>query len=95
MCIRDRPSADHVYTLHAELEGRRLAPWFDRLLAGWRSQGYEFVTLSQLAASLDATRLATRAVSVGTVAGRSGTLAVTAADFKTRDSLVQGSNDVP
>ena len=74
------PSADHVYTLHAELEGRRLVPWFDRLLAGWTAQGYEFVTLGQLAAGLDAARLPARAVRAGTVPGRSGTLAMAAAD---------------
>jgi undecaprenyl phosphate-alpha-L-ara4FN deformylase len=74
------PSGDHVYTLHAELEGRRLAPWFDRLLAGWKAQGYEFVTLAQMAAGLDAGGLPVRAVRAGTVPGRSGTLAVAAAD---------------
>jgi peptidoglycan/xylan/chitin deacetylase (PgdA/CDA1 family) len=72
------PSGDHVYTLHAELEGRKLAPWFDRLLAGWRGQGYEFVTLGDLAASLDADSLPVREVAAGTVPGRSGTLAVEA-----------------
>ena len=35
----DRPR-DHVYTLHAELEGQKLAPAFERLLIGWREQGY-------------------------------------------------------
>ena len=73
-------STDHVYTLHAELEGRRLEGWFDRLLTGWQSQGYEFVTLSQMAAGLDAGRLPAREVLAGTVPGRSGTLAVTTAD---------------
>ena len=70
------PSGDHVYTLHAELEGRRLAPWFDRLLAGWRAQGYDFVSLGDMAAGLDASQLPERAVRAGTVPGRSGTLAV-------------------
>jgi len=35
----DKPR-DHVYTLHAELEGQKLAPVFARLLDGWRAQGY-------------------------------------------------------
>ncbi len=67
---------DHVYTLHAELEGRRLLADFDRLLAGWREQGYTFTTLSELAAGLDRTALPRRVVREGTVPGRSGNLAV-------------------
>jgi undecaprenyl phosphate-alpha-L-ara4FN deformylase len=74
------PSGDHVYTLHAELEGRKLAPWFDRLLTGWRSQGYEFVSLGEMAAGLDAANLPLRDVVAGTVPGRSGNLAVEALD---------------
>ena len=34
------PLAGHVFTLHAELEGMRLARVFERLLAGWKAQGY-------------------------------------------------------
>lgn len=70
------PGGDHVYTLHAELEGRRLAPWFERLLGGWRDQGYELVSLGGLAACLDLDALPVRPVQTGAVAGRSGTLAV-------------------
>jgi peptidoglycan/xylan/chitin deacetylase (PgdA/CDA1 family) len=36
---------DHVYTLHAELEGQKLAPIFEKLLEGWRSQGYDFASM--------------------------------------------------
>jgi peptidoglycan/xylan/chitin deacetylase (PgdA/CDA1 family) len=70
------PGGDHVYTLHAELEGGRLAPWFERLLTGWQAQGYEFVSLGGLAAGLRPGGLSARTVQTGTVAGRSGTLAV-------------------
>src|SRR5436853_2259224 len=44
---------DHVYTLHAELEGMRLAPAFERLPKGWREQGYELVALRDLVAGDD------------------------------------------
>ena len=36
---RTKEPADHVFTLHAELEGMKLAPVLDRLLEGWKSQG--------------------------------------------------------
>src|SRR6478752_2734456 len=32
--------AGHVFTLHAELEGMRLAPAFEQLIAGWKAQGW-------------------------------------------------------
>lgn len=67
---------DHVYTLHAELEGRRLLADFERLLAGWRDQGYTFTTLGQFASGLDRAALPRRVVRAGSVPGRSGTLAV-------------------
>ena len=39
---------DHVYTLHAELEGQKLAGVFDRLLAGWTAQGHTFARMGGL-----------------------------------------------
>ncbi len=67
---------DHVFTLHAELEGMRLAAVLERLLAGWRAQGYDLVPLRSLFESLDPAGLPTARVESGTVPGRSGTLAV-------------------
>lgn len=37
---------DHVFTLHAELEGQKLAPIFEQLLTGWRAQGYDLVSMA-------------------------------------------------
>ncbi|MDB5989534.1 MAG: xylanase [Herbaspirillum sp.] len=36
---------DHVFTLHAELEGQKLGPIFEQLLQGWRAQGYDLVSM--------------------------------------------------
>lgn len=66
----------HVYTLHAELEGRRLDEVFGRLLRGWKEQGWRLVGTGELFSSLEAAALPRHRVSVGSVPGRSGTLAV-------------------
>jgi peptidoglycan/xylan/chitin deacetylase (PgdA/CDA1 family) len=68
-----RPS--EVFTLHTELEGMKLLPVFERLLAGWRAQGHELVSMSGLAASLDLAALPACIVADAEVPGRSGTLA--------------------
>jgi undecaprenyl phosphate-alpha-L-ara4FN deformylase len=68
------PPAPHVYTLHTELEGLRLLPVFDALLAGWRAQGYALHPLRQVFATMESARLPVHRVEMGTVPGRSGTL---------------------
>lgn len=70
------PTTGHVYTLHAELEGQKLRPVFERLLAGWRDQGYELVSTESLFNSLDAASLPKHRVAMGEIPGRSGTLAL-------------------
>jgi peptidoglycan/xylan/chitin deacetylase (PgdA/CDA1 family) len=65
----------HVFTLHAELEGMRLLPTFERLLSGWRAQGYELVPMASQRATLNDATLPVCEVVAGTVPGRSGTLA--------------------
>ena len=67
---------DHVFTLHAELEGGQLAPVFDRLLSGWRAAGHTLTTLRDAAGRVDHATLPRHAVQLGTVPGRSGLLAV-------------------
>jgi hypothetical protein len=66
---------DHVFTGHAELEGGKLLPLFERLLAGWKAQGYELVATEAIFRSLPA-RLPACEVAYGEVPGRSGTLAL-------------------
>ncbi|MGB3067667.1 MAG: polysaccharide deacetylase family protein [Ottowia sp.] len=70
------PAHGHVYTLHAELEGMKLLPTFERLLAGWRQQGYRLISTRELFASLDAAALPRHGVMMGEIPGRSGTLAL-------------------
>ena len=69
-------NGDHVFTAHAELEGGKLMPMFEALLAGWKSQGYELVALEAMHRTLDVARLPRCEVLQGTVPGRSGMLAV-------------------
>ena len=66
---------DHVFTLHAELEGMKLAPAFERLLEGWKSQGYELVAMRRLAAAHPPASLPLHCIIDAPVPGRSGTLA--------------------
>lgn len=68
-------TTDHVFTLHAEIEGGAYLDSFARLLAGWRDQGYEVGALSSLYASLDVSGLPRCAISQGSIPGRSGMLA--------------------
>jgi undecaprenyl phosphate-alpha-L-ara4FN deformylase len=69
---------EHVFTAHAELEGGKLAPLFDRLLAGWKAQGYEFVSTRQIPRGA----LPHHEVVYGEVPGRSGTLALQGREIK-------------
>jgi undecaprenyl phosphate-alpha-L-ara4FN deformylase len=66
----------HVYTLHAELEGMRLMPVLERLLAAWRAAGDEPCALATLFGALDPAALPVREVLQGSVPGRSGLLGV-------------------
>ena len=66
---------DHVYTLHAELEGNTYLAAFERLLRGWRERGAALIDLAAYAASLSIAELPRCEMVEGTVEGRSGTLA--------------------
>jgi peptidoglycan/xylan/chitin deacetylase (PgdA/CDA1 family) len=72
----DNRAGGHVYTLHAELEGMKLAPVFERLLEGWRAAGHELVSLRDYCATLEAGELPRHVVSAAEIPGRSGTLEV-------------------
>ena len=71
------PSATgHVYTLHAELEGGKWLPIFEKLLQGWQKQGYELVSLRQYLKNLNVNSLPRREVVMREIEGRIGKLAV-------------------
>lgn len=81
-----RASADpratgHVYTLHAELEGMAYADVFEQALTGWKEQGYELVSLSDLFASLDMASLPRHEIIRGTLPGRQSTLMLQGEEF--------------
>ena len=71
----------HVYTLHAELEGMKLAPVFERLLAGWRERGDDFFTTRDIADSLDLETLPRCNVAWRELPGRSGVLTMQGSEF--------------
>ena len=70
------PSRDQVFTLHAELEGGAYLAHFERLLRGWQQRGLNLADLATYAGQLHWPSLPRRAIVAGTVAGRSGTLAL-------------------
>jgi peptidoglycan/xylan/chitin deacetylase (PgdA/CDA1 family) len=78
----------HVFTAHAELEGGDLSDTFEALLAGWKAQGYELVSLSSFRRQLDEEKIGQHEVVFGPVAGRSGTLALQGG---TRIAVTSGS----
>ena len=65
----------HVFTLHAELEGMKLAPVLEKLLVGWKAQGYELVAMRELVAESVPSSLPLHSVVDAPLPGRSGTLA--------------------
>jgi hypothetical protein len=77
----DPPPTGHVYTLHAELEGMKLLPVFDALLAGWKSMGFDLVPTRELFSALTLQALPRHELVMGEIAGRSGTLALQGKEF--------------
>jgi peptidoglycan/xylan/chitin deacetylase (PgdA/CDA1 family) len=67
---------DHVYTLHAELEGQKLAPIFEQLLSGWKAQGYQLASMADYYEKIKQLPLPEYPVQWGEVPGRSGELIV-------------------
>ena len=78
---RDALEGGHVYTLHAELEGLKLLPVFERLLQGWMQMNYQLVSLGDYFGELPNKDLPRHDVTVGELPGRSGTLSLQGGQF--------------
>ena len=78
---KDISATGHVYTLHAELEGRKLATVFELLLQGWRDLVYRLVSLGDYFDALPDKNLPRHEVITGSIPGRSGTLALQGPEF--------------
>ena len=85
----------HVFTLHAELEGMRLAPVFEQLLAGWKAQGWTLVSMRTLLGTLQPLALPRCEIGPGTVDGRSGTVLVQREEFLADVDLGQTAWQLP
>ena len=87
----DPHAGGHVFTLHAELEGMRLARAFEQLLEGWKAQGWTIGPMRTLFETLQPMALPRCETGPGTVAGRSGTLLVQRAEFLGDVDLAQAA----
>ena len=85
------PGAPQVFTLHAELEGMQLAPVFERLLSGWKVQGWRLASMRTLYEALQPLALPRCEVGPSSVPGRSGTLLCQGPEFLAEVDLAQAA----
>ena len=67
-------TGDEVFTLHAELEGMKLIGAFERLIEGWKAQGFALGPLSEAYRRIDVAAVPLRKWRWGTIGGRTGEL---------------------
>ena len=72
---KNPPEHGHVFTLQAEFEGGKWLPVFEQLLDGWKTQGYDIVSLQLYAQGLPA-NLPRHEIEMRAVGGSIGTQAV-------------------
>ena len=84
-------SASQVFTLHAELEGMRLATQFEQLVLGWKAQGWMIGPVRALYESVEPMALPRCTTRPGTVEGRTGTLLVQGDEFLGDVDLAQAA----
>jgi undecaprenyl phosphate-alpha-L-ara4FN deformylase len=78
---RAAPGTGHVFTLHAELEGMRLASVLDQLLTGWKAQGFALGPMRLLRDAVEPLALPRCETALAPIAGRSGTLLMQGDEF--------------
>ena len=84
------PASNHVFTLHAELEGMRLLPVFEQLLIGWKAQGYKLISTRTIFETLRRDHLPYFNAVHGEIVGRSGSLLLQGPAFL--PEIVQSEN---
>ena len=77
---------DHVFTLHAELEGMKLSGVLEKLIEGWKAQGYELCAMRELVGATEPAKLPLHSVVEASLPGRSGTLAAQGPAFLAGES---------
>lgn len=79
--INGFPNPPQVFTLHAELEGLRCLPVLEKLITGWKEQGYTLVATETIAAQLARGTLPYFVAEQGSLPGRAGTLLIQGKPF--------------
>ena len=77
---RSEPSG-HVFTLHAELEGKRYLAVLEKLLKGWTERGDQLVSLVDLFSTLNVSSLPVHHVTMDELPGRTGLIALQGKPF--------------
>ena len=78
---RDPAPANHVFTLHAELEGARLSTVFEQLLGGWKAQGWTMGPVRTLHETVEPLALPRCETAPAPIAGRTGTVLMQGDEF--------------
>jgi peptidoglycan/xylan/chitin deacetylase (PgdA/CDA1 family) len=78
---REPVAAGHVCTLRAEMAGLRFAAACDRLLAGWKAQGWTLVPMRAMIECVQPLALPRCEVGPGAVPGRFGTVLLQGREF--------------
>jgi undecaprenyl phosphate-alpha-L-ara4FN deformylase len=75
------PESGHIYSACAEHEGVRYASAFEKLLSGWRTQGYGAIALEDFLFDMNLARLPRHSVTAGTIPGRPHEVAIQGREF--------------